>query len=226
MQKSAQIKLVGTRQRTGAMQQHLRRQRQLRASRFECLEANRLLVGGIQQLRDLRTQRLGDFKARQLRDVLRLQFGLALLAFDRGERGLERVFGCGLVAATPLLVEIHRRAVQAHQQRRRLDRHWRTAIVFIGHGLKAKLFLGRHFPQKIEVKASGFGFGQRQKFSQRRALELEQHIGGLDFGALAVGGFDLIGSVVLGQHMADFEAAVFFVKNVQVNHFRAALAPA
>ena len=226
MQKLAEIKVVGAGERARAMQQDLRREGQLRTGRFKRLESNRLLVGCIEQLRGLRAQLFGDFTAHQLRGVARLQLRFALLAFDRGERGLQCVFGCRLVAATALLVEIHRRAVQAHDERGRLDRYRRTAVVFAGHAVGTELVFGRDLPEEIEIEFCGFRFRQRQKFGKRRALELEQHVGRLDLGALAVGGFDLIGGVVFGHHVADLEAAVFFVKNVQVNHFRVAATPA
>ena len=215
MQKTAQIKVIRTRQRTRAMQQHLRCQHGLRAGRFERLEGGRLFVRRVQQLRHQRQQRLGHFKAHQLRSVLRLQFGLALFALNRGERGFERVGRRGLVAALAFFVEVNRRAVQANNQRGIFHRHRRAAIVFRCHAVGTELLPGCHFPQKIEIQSGRPGFGQRQKFGQRGPLKFEQHIGRLDLGAFAVRRLNLIRGLGFGHHVADFEAAIFFIKNVQ-----------
>lgn len=53
-----------------------------------------------------------------------------------------------------------------------------------------------------------------EKAGQGRFLELEQHIVRLHLGALAVQGFHLERSGVVGEDGADFEAAILFKKNV------------
>ena len=59
-----------------------------------------------------RAGEIGDWAVRQ---------GLQALAFRTRERGLQRFRRCGAVAATALLVEVHRRAVQAQEQYAQLE---------------------------------------------------------------------------------------------------------
>jgi hypothetical protein len=53
-----------------------------------------------------------------------------------------------------------------------------------------------------------------EKFPDVRLLEAKQHRGRFDFRAFAVRGFDLQGSIVVGENRADLEGAFLFVKDV------------
>ena len=172
-----------------------------------------VFVRAVQERHQLAAQRLGDVSGAQLGGpFVDLQLLLATF-FLAGQRGLEGVFRRGFVVATALAVEIHRRAMQAQGDGGGLDGRRRMAPVIGGQRFKLEFIRAAAFPQEIHVDVRRGGFGLRQKVRQRRS-ELQQHMGGFDFAALAVRRFDLQAGVGGGHDGANLEAAVFFVKHI------------
>ena len=74
--------------------------------------------------------------------------------------------------------------------------------------------LAANFPQESQIDIARDRLRRFEKSGECRFLELEQHIPRLNLGALAVQGFDLERSSVVGEDGADFEAAILFEENV------------
>ncbi|MNQ57544.1 hypothetical protein D3C85_717060 [compost metagenome] len=147
-------------------------------------------------------------------DPFLLLFGLALLLVQGGQRGGQDVRRGGTVAALAAAVEVRRRAVQAHQQRGLFDGRGGVSEVVGGQGGRVEFFLGRAFPQELQVQRFGGGgrlAHQRGRFGRG---EVEQGIGALDLAALARVRLHLKAGVGLGQDVAGLEAAVVFVKHI------------
>jgi hypothetical protein len=100
--------------------------------------------------------------------------------------------------------------MQRHRQRGLLHRASVGAIVFGGQFGKAE-FLGRRaFPEEVEIDLGGHFAGLPHHLHCRRLGELQQHILGLDLGALARRQLDLVGLALLGEHGAGADFAAFF----------------
>lgn len=169
-----------------------------------------VLVGLEQQLQRLAAERIGQRQRLELGFVLGLHLGLLLLALERGQRGLQLVFRRALVAAPPLAAEIDRVAVQRLRQRGLLHHARARAVVFGGQVGKAELFLGRAFPQEVQVDLADQLGGLAHQLDRRGLRKLQQHVARLDLGALARGQFHLVGLALLGQHGAGANLAAFF----------------
>ena len=104
--------------------------------------------------------------------------------------------------------------MQGLQQRSRLDRAGLVSEVLIGKITKMKLAIARTLPQEFRFDLRDQRLATGQQFARRRFLVAQQHIGRLDLGTLAGGGFDLQRRVVVGQDSGGFEGAVFFEQNI------------
>ena len=148
--------------------------------------------------------------------------GLPRLAFHRRLRRCQHLGGGGPVAALAALVEIDGRVVQGQQDGRRLGRRRVMAVVFPGQLLEAELALPRHFPEEIQVQFRLAGTGLVHDLGRRRRRVLQQHVGRLHLGALAVLGLHLEGTVVVRQDGAGLDVAVFLVQDVHGQNARMA----
>ena len=212
-EKSPEMIIVRRRQRPAALEEARRRRLEALAGLLEGLPFDALAVGIVEQPRLERRELGRQFPLHQLRDVEVAQLGLAALALDRGERRLQRLRGRGPVAAAALLVEIHRRAVELHEQRGRLDRLRRAPVVLARQPLEAEFLLPAALPEKIRVDVRGEPAGVLHEAREAAAVEAEQHRGSLHLRALAVRRLDLQRSVVVGQDGADLEAALLLVED-------------
>ncbi len=213
-QELVQMVVMRGRQRAAALQQMRRGQMRGGAGRFQRLDLDGVAVRLVQQHRQFVGEFGGQLESAELLGVARLQFGLQALLLGAGQRGLERVGRRGLVAALALLVEVHRRRVQADQRPCCFDGIRRMAEIFLRQRTEVELVLRRGFPQEIHVDAGRHLFRLRHEFGQAGLGETQHHVGRLDLAALAVGVLDLQGGGVIGKDIANLETAVFFVKYV------------
>ena len=106
--------------------------------------------------------------------------GLAAFAFCSCESGLQRIGRCRSVAALPLLVEMHRRAVQAKRERSGFRRFGSASEVFASEVGEGEFALAAHLPQKIRIEPGGKRMRVRKQRRRRRFAEPQQDVGGLD----------------------------------------------
>ena len=183
----------GTRagQRPHLQQQPLGRQTGLLAGQIQRTPAHGLTVGGHQQVGHLagdeRRQLAGFQLGGQPLDFLFLQ----ALALDGGQRGLEGVGLGRTIAATPLAVEVHRHAVQAHQHGGLLHDAGIFTVVLGDQQLVVELFLRGHLPQEINVDVLGLLQGLGQHLGGAGRCKAQHDVGLLDLDALAGGEFHL-----------------------------------
>ena len=102
--------------------------------------------------------------------------------------------------------------MQAKHQAGRLRRLRRMAEIFGAQLGKTELFLASDFPQKVEVDFGGDRLRVADQLRRRGRGKLQQHILGLDLGALAARQLDLISLALLPQYGAGLEVAGFFEK--------------
>ena len=119
-------------------------------------------------------------------------------------------------------MKIHRCAVQAQQQRSRLDRRRRSDEPFERQRIKTELFLRGDFPQEIEVHSLANRLCRLHQFCGRRRFEPQHHRCDLHPDAAAGGKFKLQVDAGVGQDRTSLVAAVFFEQNVHGSSSREA----
>jgi hypothetical protein len=184
----------------------------LAGGRFQRLVFDAVLVRLEQQLVHQRLQRGRQRAGFQFLDIAGLHDGLLLLLFDAGQRGAQRLLGRGLVAPAALFIEVDRRVVQGQHQAGGLERQRGVAEVFGAQFGEPELVLACDFPQEFEVDIDGDGLGLFQQLGRARLVELQQHVLGLDLGALTARHLHLVRLPRLRQHGADLEIAGLFEK--------------
>ena len=140
-----------------------RRARSIQGARFD-----RELVGLVEQHRQDRAKRFRQVMLFELPDIRGDLSGLAAFAFCSCESGLQRIGRCRSVAALPLLVEMHRRAVQAERERCGFRGFGRSPEVLAGEVGKAEFALAAHFPQEIRIEPGGKRPRIREQRRRRR----------------------------------------------------------
>ena len=213
-QELVQVVIVRGRQCAAALQQVRRRQMRGGAGGFQRLDFDGVAVRLVQDHGQMVGEFGGQLEGAELLGIAGLQFGLQALLLDAGERRLQRIGRCGLVAAFALLVEMHRRTVQADQCARGFDGIGDMAEIFLRQRVEIEFVRRRGFPQKVHVDAGGHLFRLGHEFGQAGLGETQHDVGRFDLAALAVGVLDLQGGGVVGKDIADLETAVFFVKYV------------
>ena len=184
------------------------------ARRGERLPFERVLVGAIEQHRQLRAERVRQPMRAQFVLPLRHLSALAQLAVDRGKRGLESLGRRLAVASFAALVEIHRRAGQRERDGGGFRRRGRAAVILPGKVREAEFVVGRHFPQEIRVELTRELLRLGIERRRRRIGEAEQHRRGLDLEPLAGDGLDLERRFVVGKDGAGLQLAVILEKDV------------
>ena len=145
-EKAPEVIAVGRRQRAAALEQPRGRQAGSLARLLERLDLDAVAVRLVEQLRQQRQELRGQLEARERGGpFVDAQLLLALL-LHRGERGLERVGRRGAVAALAAPIEVHRRAMQPHEDGRGLERRRRAAEVLARELLEAEFFGARSTP--------------------------------------------------------------------------------
>ena len=140
--------------------------------------------------------------------------GLVAFALRSRECSLERVGRCGAVTALALLVEMHRRAVQAERERCGFRGFGRSPEVLAGEVGKAEFALAAHLPQEIRIEPGGKRPRIREQRRRRRFAETQQDVGGLDLEPLARCRFDLQRRSVVSKDGAGLERAVVLEKHM------------
>jgi hypothetical protein len=148
--------------------------------------------------------------------------GFPGLALHRSLRRGQHVCGGGPVAALATLVEIDGGVVQGQQDGRRLGRRGGVTVVFPGQFLEAEFGLPRRFPEEVQVQFRLAAARLVHDLGRRRRRVLQQHVGRLHLGALAVLGLHLEGTVVVRQDGAGLDVAVFFVEDIHGQNARMA----
>ena len=215
-QEAAHVQLFRRSQATDVQHQARRGGLQLVGRRFQRLVFDGVLVRLEQELLHDRAHRLRQLAVFQLVDIAGLNDGLLLLLFDAGQRSFQRLLGRRLVAATALLVEIDRRAVQRQHQAGGFVRQRRVAEVFGAQFGETEFFLAGDFPQEVEIDIRGDALGRVQQRLRFGFLELQQHVARLHLGALTARHLHLVGFTGLRQHHADLEVARFLKKYVHI----------
>ena len=150
----------------------------------------------------------------QLGCVRRHFLHFATLALDAGARRLQCLRRSGLVASLPLLVEMHRRGVQAQRQRRGFARRRRPAEIFPRELGKPELRLTAHLPQEVGIDPGRDRLRIGEQYRRRRTRETQQYVRRLELQALAGNRFDLERGIVVGEDGAGLERAVVLEKNM------------
>src|SRR5262249_54443526 len=145
---------------------------------------------------------------------------LPALALDRGERRGECLLRRGLVAPFALLVKIHGRAMELDEEGSRLGGRRIAPEIFPRQRIEREFVLAAALPQEIHVDACRQLLRLAHEVGQPPAFEPDKYIRRLDLGALAVRSLDLQRSDIVGEHGADFEIAIFFVKDVLTHRLR------
>src|SRR5690606_13632200 len=94
--------------------------------------------------------------------------------------GLQDVRRGGAIAPGAAPVEIGRRAVQAHHERGALNGAGRLSVILGRERGGVEFFLGRAFPQELQIQFLGGSGGLGQQRGGRGLGESEQRIAPLD----------------------------------------------
>ena len=146
---------------------------------------------------------------------------LALLALDRGERGLQRIRRRLAVAALAALVEEHRRRGEGHRDGGGLDRQRRMPEVLPREIGEAEFVVAGDLPQEVRIKLPRLHLRFGDERRRRRLRVPQQHRGRLDLQTLAGRGLDLQRRIVVGQDRAGLQLAVVLEEDMH----EAAMAP-
>jgi hypothetical protein len=184
------------------------------ARRHQRLPLDRVLVGLVEQHRQLRGQPGRQPARGQVGDPSGGLLGLAPLALDRRERRGQRRGRRLPVPTLAALVEIHRCGVQRERRGGGLDRQRGMAEVFAGEIEESELVIAGDLPQEVRVEFGGELLCTGEQRGRRRLGKAQQHRRGLDFQALAGGGFDLERGIVVGEDRAGLAVAVVLEKDV------------
>ena len=208
------MQIMGGRECAGLEQQACGRLPAFRFGGLERLGFEAVAVGLVEQLLQYRGELGGELAGDQFAlhalDLLLLQ-ALFLGAGQRGGEDVRR----GL-AETPLALamEMDGRGEQLEQHRCGFHGRGRMAEVVGGEVGKAELVVAAHFPQEIGFHAGAFGLGTGDQLACSGGIEAQQHVRGLEFDALAGGGFHLQRAVVVSEDAAGLERAVLFKKHI------------
>jgi hypothetical protein len=213
-QEAAKLVVVGTADRAALLQQCRNREPRLGAGRFQRLGFDAVAVRLVQQ----RLQQ-GFELGRQAAGLEFFDHALAqqcLLAFLllTGERGAQDFWWRLAKAALALAMEIHRRRMQAQQQRSGFDGVGFVPVVVGGQLFETEFVVGAGFPEKVGVYTAAGFVGTFHQLGRGRLDEAQQYIRALDLGALAGRQLDLQRGVVVGKDLAGLETAVFFKQDV------------
>ena len=213
-QKAAQLVIMAIGECAALGHQARHRQPRLSAGRLQSLGFEPVAVGLVKQL----SEQVAEFR----RQSPQLQFfghaldsqGLLPLLLQSGQGRLEDLRRRLAEAPAALAVEVDRCRMQAQQGGCGLDRTRVAAEIVAGEVGEGEFGVAAGFPEKVGVHAFGLGLGTRYQVGAGRLGEAQQHVRGLDLGALARCEFDLQRGVVVGEYRACPEGAVLFKKDI------------
>ncbi len=110
--------------------------------------------------------------------------------------------------------------MQAQRHGGRLDRIGRMAVVLLRQFVEHELVGAAALPQKIGIQFTGDRIGGIHEAAHGRFLETQQHVAGLDLGALAMRRFHLQRGGVVSHDVRHLDGAIFFVQYVHLCHFK------
>ena len=213
-QKSIEMVVARRRDRVAFLEQAQRRELERSGRLFQRFDFHRVAVRLVQQLEQPRPECFGQLEALQLRLVAGLLLGQHALALDARERRFQRVRRRGPIAPLALLVKIHRRAVQAREQRRRFLRIRRVTEVLARQRVVGEFVLRRALPEKVEIDFLRRRAAPRSMKPVNGSSNRNSTLAALTLLRLPCGASTWSEEVVVGEHRADFEGAFFFVPDV------------